>query len=121
MSHHTRVVQIDPSKLGQLHFSDPAKAFLSDWSIELSPTSPDAVNLRDAAFRLQDSDTPVAFPTETVYGLGADATRSSAVLGIYAAKQRPSDNPLIVHISSLSQLRRLLLSAQQPSYTHDAS
>lgn len=41
----------------------------------------------------------VAFPTETVYGLGADATRSEAVAGIFAAKGRPSDNPLIVHVA----------------------
>ena len=41
----------------------------------------------------------VAFPTETVYGLGADATNSDAAMKIYAAKGRPSDNPLIIHIS----------------------
>lgn len=41
----------------------------------------------------------VAFPTETVYGLGADATNANAVQKIYNAKQRPSDNPLIVHVS----------------------
>ena len=39
----------------------------------------------------------VAFPTETVYGLGADALNETAVAQIYAAKGRPSDNPLIVH------------------------
>ncbi|WP_125589444.1 L-threonylcarbamoyladenylate synthase [Companilactobacillus jidongensis] len=42
----------------------------------------------------------VAFPTETVYGLGADATRPDVVKDVYAAKGRPSDNPLIVHVSS---------------------
>ncbi|WP_125769726.1 L-threonylcarbamoyladenylate synthase [Companilactobacillus furfuricola] len=42
----------------------------------------------------------VAFPTETVYGLGADATRSEVVKNVYAAKGRPSDNPLIVHVDS---------------------
>ena len=46
----------------------------------------------------------VAFPTETVYGLGADATNQSAVAKIYKAKSRPSDHPLIVHISSMSNL-----------------
>lgn len=46
----------------------------------------------------------IAFPTETVYGLGADATQTEAVRGIYAAKGRPSDNPLIVHIADRSQL-----------------
>lgn len=41
----------------------------------------------------------VAFPTETVYGLGADAMQASAAKKIYEAKGRPSDNPLIVHIA----------------------
>jgi L-threonylcarbamoyladenylate synthase len=43
----------------------------------------------------------VAFPTETVYGLGADASQESAVAKIYAAKGRPADHPLIVHIGSM--------------------
>jgi L-threonylcarbamoyladenylate synthase len=46
----------------------------------------------------------VAFPTETVYGLGADATNESAVRGIFAAKSRPADNPLIVHIADVEML-----------------
>ncbi|MEM6338731.1 MAG: L-threonylcarbamoyladenylate synthase, partial [Pseudomonadota bacterium] len=47
----------------------------------------------------------VAFPTETVYGLGADATSEPACLGIYRAKGRPSNNPLIVHVSSIEQVQ----------------
>lgn len=46
----------------------------------------------------------VAFPTETVYGLGANALDASAVAKIFTAKGRPSDNPLIVHISEVSQV-----------------
>jgi L-threonylcarbamoyladenylate synthase len=46
----------------------------------------------------------VAFPTETVYGLGADATNEKAVTQIYSVKGRPADHPLIVHISSIEQL-----------------
>ena len=46
----------------------------------------------------------VAFPTETVYGLGADATNPEAIAAIYAAKGRPADHPLIVHISSLQEM-----------------
>lgn len=49
----------------------------------------------------------VAFPTETVYGLGADALNSQAAAKIYAAKGRPSDNPLIVHIAEKEDLKRL--------------
>jgi L-threonylcarbamoyladenylate synthase len=46
----------------------------------------------------------VAFPTETVYGLGANATQESAVAKIYAAKGRPADHPLIVHIASIDEI-----------------
>ena len=46
----------------------------------------------------------MAFPTETVYGLGADATNEKAVARIYEVKGRPTDHPLIVHISSINNL-----------------
>lgn len=49
----------------------------------------------------------VAFPTETVYGLGADALDPAAVRKIFAAKGRPADNPLIVHVAAASEARRL--------------
>ena len=49
----------------------------------------------------------VAFPTETVYGLGADALRAPAVAAVYAAKGRPSDNPMIVHIADAEDLSGL--------------
>ena len=48
----------------------------------------------------------VAFPTETVYGLGADATNPDAISKIYATKGRPSDNPLIIHLASKEDVRR---------------
>lgn len=48
----------------------------------------------------------IAFPTETVYGLGADATDGEAVAAIFAAKGRPSFNPLIVHVTSLEEAER---------------
>ena len=50
----------------------------------------------------------VGIPTETVYGLAADALNGPAVAGIFAAKNRPMDNPLIVHISDLSQWEDLV-------------
>lgn len=49
----------------------------------------------------------VAFPTETVYGLGADALNPQAVGSVYEAKGRPSDNPMIVHVSHVDDLKRL--------------
>lgn len=50
----------------------------------------------------------VAFPTETVYGLGADALNEAAVKKVYAAKGRPSDNPLIVHVADIETVKRLV-------------
>ena len=49
----------------------------------------------------------VAFPTETVYGLGADALNEEAVSSIYRAKGRPSDNPMIVHIATIDAAEEL--------------
>ncbi len=48
----------------------------------------------------------IAFPTETVYGLGADATNKQAVARIYKVKSRPADHPLIVHIASMNELEK---------------
>lgn len=60
-------------------------------------------NLADAAAAIQRGEL-VAFPTETVYGLGADATNPDAVKKVYQAKGRPSDNPLIVHVTGPAQV-----------------
>jgi L-threonylcarbamoyladenylate synthase len=104
----TTVLPVDATKLGTLTAKPVQDDYLDDLEIELDPHSVDAQHLLRAAEQLKTSDVPVAFPTETVYGLGADATRSSATRGIYKAKQRPADNPLIVHFASLEQLRVLL-------------
>lgn len=65
-----------------------------------------ADDLALAAALLRDGDL-VAFPTETVYGLGGDATSDRAVAKIFAAKRRPEFNPLIVHVSDLATARRI--------------
>ena len=65
---------------------------------------PDCLN---EAVRLITVGETVVFPTETVYGLGADAMNSDAVLKIFKAKNRPADNPLIVHVSSLSMIEEV--------------
>jgi L-threonylcarbamoyladenylate synthase len=69
----------------------------------LSNCSVDA--LATAAHSLQEGSL-VAFPTETVYGLGADATNAQAVARIYEVKGRPADHPLIVHIADLKYLEQ---------------
>lgn len=58
----------------------------------------------------------VAFPTETVYGLGGDAFDPTASKRIYEAKGRPSDNPLIVHIADVSELEKLCVDVPQIAY-----
>ncbi len=65
----------------------------------------DAAAIGKAAAILRDGGL-VAFPTETVYGLGADATQAWAVARIYDAKDRPSFNPLIAHVADLDAARR---------------
>ncbi|AOC92784.1 L-threonylcarbamoyladenylate synthase [Bacillus sp. L381] len=75
-----------------------------DSSAELSTTDP---QITQAAELLRQNEV-VAFPTETVYGLGANAENTEAVTKIYEAKGRPSDNPLIVHISDIGQLDRFI-------------
>ncbi|PTU18527.1 hypothetical protein P175DRAFT_0463121 [Aspergillus ochraceoroseus IBT 24754] len=103
----------------RLNKEGPGNQSLAEWwASEQSRKTPEAAAIAEAAKLLQESDIPVAFPTETVYGLGADATRSAAVRGIYKAKQRPSDNPLIVHIDSLDMLDRLLNPAAHMSPPH---
>jgi L-threonylcarbamoyladenylate synthase len=69
----------------------------------------DTRSLREAAARLRRGEL-VAFPTETVYGLGANALDEKAVAKIFAAKGRPSDNPIIVHVSDRRMLRRVVKS-----------
>ncbi|TKA27060.1 hypothetical protein B0A50_05251 [Salinomyces thailandicus] len=106
----TRILPVDVKRMGQMRAVPAQEDILDDFELDIDEASEDGRSVRHAAEQLRSSDIPVAFPTETVYGLGADATRSSAVRGIYKAKNRPVDNPLIVHFASLKQLRALLTS-----------
>ncbi|ETS87294.1 hypothetical protein PFICI_01122 [Pestalotiopsis fici W106-1] len=99
----TRVLKVSGENLGK--FADGEH--VGSWELASEDNGSLKV-LKEAAEYLRSKDTPVGFPTETVYGLGADATRSASVKGIYSAKRRPQDNPLIVHVSDLDMLRRLL-------------
>lgn len=75
-----------------------------------------ADSIREAAAALKAGHL-VAFPTETVYGLGADARNPEAVKRIYEVKGRPSDHPLIVHISSINELEKW--ATEIPEYAID--
>jgi L-threonylcarbamoyladenylate synthase len=73
---------------------------------QVDPVNPDRGVLAEAAQLLRQGGL-VAFPTETVYGLGANGLDAQAVAGIFKAKGRPSDNPLILHIDTPDQLNNL--------------
>lgn len=71
----------------------------------------------ERAIRLLKAGENVIFPTETVYGLGADITSEKALQGIFEAKGRPQDNPLIVHIGHVSQVQDLAFAIPAVAYT----
>ena len=74
--------------------------------IQIDSEQIDIRKMQEAAELIRQGEL-VAFPTETAYGLGADALRPEASAKIYEAKGRPSDNPLIVHICKLEELERI--------------
>jgi len=75
--------------------------------LKINPKNPQISKIRQAA-KIIKSGNLVAFPTETVYGLGANALDSKSVKKIFIAKGRPSDNPLIIHISDIADLKMLV-------------
>jgi L-threonylcarbamoyladenylate synthase len=75
--------------------------------LEVNREKPETGKIRAAAEVIRKGGL-VAFPTETVYGLGADALNAKAVKRIYAAKKRPLDNPIIVHVASKREIRQLV-------------
>ena len=81
-------------------------------SVELKTRvlKPSEAALNEAAALIREGRL-VGLPTETVYGLGANALNPEAVRDIFEAKGRPSDNPLIVHISRMEELEPLIAAA----------
>jgi L-threonylcarbamoyladenylate synthase len=75
--------------------------------LTVDPEDPDPEAIAAAAALVRSGGT-VAFPTETVYGLGANGLDPEAVAGIFVAKGRPRRNPLILHVASTAQARRLV-------------
>jgi len=83
--------------------------------LEIDPIKPSGSAIAQAA-RIIQSGGLVAFPTETVYGLGGNGLDASCASRIYAAKGRPSDNPLILHIATWQQLTELVLEIPESAY-----
>lgn len=78
-----------------------------DMKTKIIKVNDDNFNILSQAVEILESGDLVAFPTETVYGLGADGLNPGAVEKIFLAKGRPQDNPLILHISDFSMLETL--------------
>lgn len=95
---NTRVLPVDPASI----------SFRSGNSLPTVSDPTTLANLQEAVNVLTTTTKPVGFPTETVYGLGASALSDEASLAIYKAKNRPADNPLIVHVASIDQLQQVL-------------
>ncbi|MCC6043319.1 MAG: threonylcarbamoyl-AMP synthase [Desulfurococcaceae archaeon] len=83
--------------------------------LKTDPNNPDPLVLDEAAKILRNGGI-VAFPTETVYGLGGVVYNEDAVKKIFWAKKRPIDNPLIVHVSSLSMLEEVAVNIPEKAY-----
>lgn len=86
---------------------DMMKTILADMRERIDP------DLMEQAGQILKKGGLVAFPTETVYGLGGDALNAEASRKIYAAKGRPSDNPLIVHIADMEALAPIVSEVQE--------
>lgn len=95
----TKILKVDPSSI----------TFEKNDTIPTINDETTKEYLEIAAKELRDTSNVVAFPTETVYGLGGSALNDESVLSIYRVKNRPADNPLIVHVSSIEQLKRKIL------------
>lgn len=80
----------------------------------MQPGQPDCVAMKEAG-EIIKSGGLIAFPTETVYGLGGDALNRESAKKIYAAKGRPSDNPLIVHIARMEDLYQIVKEVPKPA------
>lgn len=83
--------------------------------LKINPKNPQIAKIRQAAKILRQGGL-VAFPTETVYGLGANALNPTSVKKIFKAKRRPADNPLIVHIHDKNDIQNL--AREIPDITH---
>ncbi|KAK5946754.1 hypothetical protein PMZ80_000897 [Knufia obscura] len=123
---HTRILDLKPLNL-PIDSATPDSNLRTIYKSYIAASRTKDKHNRENASNLQSAITslttgiapPVAFPTETVYGLGADATNPQSISGIFAAKGRPADNPLIVHVSSIEHLERCLGGSEEQSAIPD--
>lgn len=108
-SFETKILKVNPSSI---HFTPTAHL---DGSLPTITDPESEKALLEAASIIRDTNETVAFPTETVYGLGGSSLNDNSVLSIYRAKNRPSDNPLITHVCSIDQLNRKIYGSKSNS------
>jgi L-threonylcarbamoyladenylate synthase len=88
------------------HTSPKASRMKKTLLLKVNPQKPETEKVQAAAAFIKKGGL-VAFPTETVYGLGADALNAKAILALFKAKKRPLDNPPIVHVENINDVYRL--------------
>src|SRR4030065_1815470 len=84
--------------------------------LKVNPRKPETKKIQIAADFIKKGGL-VAFPTETVYGLGADALNAKAVLALFKAKKRPLDNPPILHVAYMAEVYGLAKQVPQKAVT----
>ena len=97
---------LSPIALSPIIAGMASESTLATRLVAVDPTQPDPAVLAEAATLIQ-AGRLVAFPTETVYGLGANALDADAVARIFAAKERPAYDPVIVHVADAAELTDL--------------
>lgn len=119
-----RILKTDPeesitfTEASSSQQAGPSREPLRRAKVEVSSAvTREALQLASEAIRASHI---VSFPTETVYGLGANALSATAASKIFAAKGRPADNPLIVHVSDLEMLDQLLPPGYEPNRAYKA-
>ncbi|KAI8329731.1 DHBP synthase RibB-like alpha/beta domain-containing protein [Chlamydoabsidia padenii] len=106
----TTVLPVEPS---HFVFERTTDDFAEQNARSVITSAQDQAAIDKAVYWLSQGET-IGMPTETVYGLAANALDANAVAKIFAAKNRPQDNPLIVHVSSLSMLKSILPNGKIP-------
>ncbi|RGB41304.1 DHBP synthase RibB-like alpha/beta domain-containing protein [Rhizophagus diaphanus] len=103
MNHIPKIVD---KNMIETELADVLISYIEDPKFSVS--DPNTISILKEAVELLKQDNVISIPTETVYGLASNALSLNSIKKIYAVKNRPADNPLIVHVSSLKMLRALL-------------
>ncbi len=108
---NTKILKMDSNSINFIPKLNNSKKF-NDFNLKINDFKTEQ-NLEIAARYLKETNQPIAFPTESVYGLAASSFSTKSIHNIYKIKNRPSDNPLISHVSSIEMLKEQLFDNQE--------